>query len=136
MNYVNNFFLLFVIFQYFTRFDTYFAYDPEKTTKTGDVVLIEEFPKRITRDITHKVLKVVYPMGDVIDPITGKKCMGAAFREDEEKKDRLWGKNENAFDYDSAPPRGWQEGKKDWSHKPAHRKFHEFNDRDTTHMEW
>jgi small subunit ribosomal protein S17 len=121
---------------YFPRFDTFFAHDPEGVTKTGDIVLIEEFPKRLTRDITHKVLKILYPLGDVVDPIRGKKCMGGELREDEQWKDELWGRNENAFDYEKAPPRGWQEGRKDWSHKPAQRKFHEFNDRDTTHMEY
>lgn len=89
---------------------------------------------RITRDITHKILRIVYPMGDVTDPISGKKCMGPSFREDEDRNDRLWGKNENAFDYEKAPPRGWQEGRKDWSHKPGQRKFHEFPDRDMSHM--
>lgn len=125
-----------IFFQYFTRFDTCFAHDPNKTTKTGDIVLIQELDRRLTRDITHKVLKVVYPMGDVTDPLTGRKVMGGLFRDDEDKIDRLWGKNENAFDYDKAPPRGWQEGRKDWSHKPAQKRFHEFDDRDITHMEW
>lgn len=126
----------FIFIQYFTRFDTCFAHDPNKTAKTGDIVLVQELDKRLTRDITHKVLKVVYPMGDVTDPLTGRKVMGGLFRDEEDKIDRLWGKNKNAFDYDKAPPRGWQEGRKDWSHKPAQKRYHEFDDRDMTHMEW
>ncbi|CAL8100988.1 unnamed protein product [Orchesella dallaii] len=119
---------------YFVRFDSYFTHDPDKIAKTGDIVLIEQLPKRLTRDITHQLTKVIYPMGDIVDPISGKKCMGGQFRDVEEVKDRLWGKNENAFDYEKAPPRGWQEGKKDWTHRPGQRKFHEFDDRDTSHM--
>jgi len=98
--------------------------------------LIEELPKRMTREITHKILKIVYPLGDVTDPISGRKCVGGEFRDDMKRKDELWGVNPNAFDYDKAPPRGWQEGRKDWSHKKAHRKIHEFTDRDITEQEW
>jgi len=108
------------------------AFDPEKICKAGDVVLIEELPKQMTRDITHKVLKVVYPMGDITDPISGKKCMGGQFREDMDKINNLWGKNETGFDHDEAPPRGWQEGKKDWSHKQGYRRFTEFSNKDQT----
>jgi small subunit ribosomal protein S17 len=40
------------------------------------VVLIQELPEKLTTYITHKVLKVVYPLGDVTDPITNKKVAG------------------------------------------------------------
>lgn len=51
----------------------YYAHDPEKQCKTGDVVLIQELSEKLTTHITHQVLKVVYPLGDVTDPITNKK---------------------------------------------------------------
>lgn len=50
----------------------YYAHDPEQQCKTGDVVLIQELPEKLTTHITHKVIKVVYPLGDVTDPITNK----------------------------------------------------------------
>jgi len=121
---------------YFPKMVPYIAHDPNKICKSGDFVLIEHLPEKLTRDITHKVLKVVYPCGDVTDPITGKKCVAGEYRDEMEWKDRLWGKNEKAFNYDKAPPRGWQEGKKDWSHKPAFKKWHEFIDRDQTEAEY
>jgi small subunit ribosomal protein S17 len=124
------------VLQYFEKNVAYIAHDAENKCKSGDIVLIEEMSKQLTRDITHDILKVVYPLGDVTDPITGKKCEGGQYREDRERLDRLWGKNENAFDYEKAPARGWQEGKKDWSHKPAQRKFHEFTDKETTEHEY
>ncbi len=93
-------------------------------------MLIEELPENLTRDITHAVLRVVYPSGDITDPITGKKCVGEEYREEMERKERLWGKNPKAFNYDEAPPRGWQEGRKDWSHKPGYRKWHDFVDKE------
>jgi len=36
-------------------------------------VLIQELSEKLTTHITHKVLKVVYPLGDVTDPISNKK---------------------------------------------------------------
>jgi len=116
---------------HFPKYDAHMAHDPEGVCKTGDFVLIEELPRRLTRDITHKVQKVVYPCGDVTDPITGKKCVGHEYRDEIEWKSSIWGKNEkNKFDYNKAPPRGSQEGIRDWSHKPGYKKWHEFLDRD------
>jgi len=118
-------------FQYFPKYDAHTAHDPDKKCKTGDLVLIEELPKKLTRDITHKVREVVYPCGDVTDPITGKKCVGAEYRDEIEWKASIWGKNDkNAFNYETAPPRGSQEGIRDFSHKPGYKKWHEFLDRD------
>jgi len=36
-------------------------------------VLIQELSEKLTTHITHQVLKVVYPLGDVTDPISNKK---------------------------------------------------------------
>lgn len=36
-------------------------------------MLLKKLPERMTTLITHKVDKVVYPLGDVTDPVTGKK---------------------------------------------------------------
>jgi len=122
--------------QYFQKNVAYIAHDPNNQCRSGDIVLIEELPKKLTRDITHEILKVVYPLGDITDPLTGKKCEGGVYREDKERMEKLWGTVEGGFKYDQAPERGWQEGRKDWSHKPAQRKFHEFTDRDTTEMDY
>lgn len=59
--------------QYFHKDEVYYAHDPEQQCKTGDVVLIQELPEKLTTYITHQVLKVVYPLGDVTDPISNKK---------------------------------------------------------------
>jgi ribosomal protein S17 len=67
-------------FQYFSEFEYHYAHDPEKICKTGDMVLIQRLPKKLTRLITHEVLDVVYPCGDVTDPITGKKVVVGKYR--------------------------------------------------------
>lgn len=43
-----------------------------------------------------------------------------------EAKDKLFGKNPNAFDYESAPDRGWQKDKRDFSYEETYRKYHMF----------
>lgn len=68
------------MFQYFGEFEYYYAYDPGKICKTGDMVLIQQLPEKLTRLITHKVLEVVYPCGDITDPITGKEVVVGKYR--------------------------------------------------------
>jgi small subunit ribosomal protein S17 len=68
------------LLMYFGEFEYYYAHDPEKICKTGDMVLIQHLPQKLTRLITHKVLEVVYPCGDVTDPITGKKVVVSRYR--------------------------------------------------------
>lgn len=94
------------------------------------MVLIEELPQKMTRLVTHKVREVIYPLGDMVDPITGKKVVVGKYRDEIDAVSKVYGKNESAFDYDKAPPRGWQEDKKDYTHRETYIKYHEFKDED------
>lgn len=71
-------------------------------------------------------MEIVYPLGDITDPLTGKKCVVGKFRDDIEEVNKIYGKLENSFDYDKAPQRGWQEDKKDFTHAEVYKKYHEF----------
>lgn len=115
----------FFSFQYFNEFQYIFAHDPTNLCKTGDVVLIKELPKRLSTLITHTVDKVVYPLGDITDPISGKKVVVGQYRDQVEEVNRMFGKSENAFDYDKAPPRGRLEGTRDRTDKEVYIKYHE-----------
>lgn len=121
---------LYYCFQYFRKDEFYYCHDPEKICKTGDIVLIQALPQKLTKLITHEVKEVVYPFGDITDPITGKKVAKERYREDMDRQAELFGKLESTFDYTKAPPRGWQEGKKDFSSKPTYTKFHVFDEND------
>lgn len=88
-------------------------------------MLIKELDKKITTLITHSVEEVVFPLGDVVDPITGKKCVVGKYREQIDEANELYGKKETAFDYDKAPPRGKLEGTKDFTHGVTYIKYHE-----------
>uniref|UniRef100_A0A336LUZ8 CSON005318 protein n=1 Tax=Culicoides sonorensis TaxID=179676 RepID=A0A336LUZ8_CULSO len=110
---------------YFNEHEYIFAHDPQKLCKTGDIVLIKELPKKLTTLITHKVDKIVYPLGDIVDPITGKKCVVGKYREEIEERNKLFGKKETAYDYEKQPPRGRLEGTRDITDKPVYIKYHE-----------
>jgi small subunit ribosomal protein S17 len=86
-------------------------------------VLIKEMPQKLTKLITHDIAEIVYPLGDVTDPITGKKVVVGKYRDQIEEANRLFGKSPNAFDYDKAPPRGRLEGTKDFSHGPVYMRW-------------
>lgn len=114
---------------YFSKHTNFYAHDPDKQCKVGDIVLIKVLPEKMTRFITHSLVKVVYPFGDVTDPITGKKCVVSSYRENIDKRNEMFGMAEEGasnFDYEEAPERGWQEGKKDFTHKVGYKKWHEF----------
>lgn len=51
-------------------------------------------------------------------------------RDEVEDISNMYGKNEDAFDYESAPPRGWQANRKDFTDKPTYKKYHEFDNDD------
>lgn len=68
------------LFQYFNKTVTLLAHDPKELCKPGDIVLIQELPKKLTPEIAHTVLDVIFPLGDVTDPITGKKVVAGLYR--------------------------------------------------------
>lgn len=104
--------------------------DPEKKCKAGDIVLIQELTEKVTKLITHKVLEIVHQFGDITDPITGKKVVVGKYRDEIARDVEMYGKADSAFDYDKAPPRGWQEGAKDFTNKETYMKYHEFPEND------
>lgn len=111
--------------QYFKKDQFIFAHDPEKVCKTGDIVLIRELPQKMTKLITHSVERVVHQMGDITDPITGKKVVVGKYRDDIEAAMQLYGKSSKAFSYSDAPDRGGLEGTRDFTHGETYIKYHE-----------
>lgn len=101
-----------------------YAYDPEKSVKTGDIVLVSQMPEKKTTLITHAVEKILYRLGDVIDPITGKPVVGTQYREEIDARNKLYGEVDTAFDYEKAPPRGRFEETRDLTAKPTYTKYY------------
>ncbi|XP_012277662.1 28S ribosomal protein S17, mitochondrial [Orussus abietinus] len=113
------------LLMYFDKDEFVYAHDPLRLCKTGDTVLIQSLPQKLTRLITHKVVEVVYPLGDVTDPITNKKVVRQFDRDSIKKYRDLHGENPTAFDYEKAPPRGHLEDKRDFTHQESYVKYHE-----------
>lgn len=84
----------------------------------------------MTTLITHSVEKIVYPLGDITDPITGKKCVAGKYRDEIEERNKLFGKKETAYDYEKEPPRGRLEGTRDLTDKPIYIKYHDDGKKD------
>ncbi|KAF5293921.1 hypothetical protein FQA39_LY13626 [Lamprigera yunnana] len=117
------------LLMYFRKDEFVYALDPEKKCQTGDIVLIEKCPQQITRLITHKVKEIVYPLGDITDPLTGKKVVAGKFRDHVDAVNEVYGKT-TTFDYDTAPDRGWLEDKKDFTHVETYIKYYDSPDDD------
>lgn len=82
----------------------------------------------MTTLITHTIEKVVYKLGDVCDPVTGKMVVKEQYRDDMEETNRLYGKSKSGFDYNKAPPRGRLEGDRDLTDQPTYIKYHDDGD--------
>nr|CAG4642139.1 EOG090X0GMQ [Eurycercus lamellatus] len=112
---------------HFAKHEVVYANNPNEMCKPGDVVLIERLPSKLTKHITHKVNRVVYPFGDITDPISGKKVVVGKYRDEIENRNTLYGKNPDGFDYSKAPERGWQKEKRDFTYQETYRKYHMFD---------
>nr|CAG4641298.1 EOG090X0GMQ [Eulimnadia texana] len=115
---------------YFPAFETYYANDPNNQCKPGDVVLIKQLPQKLTKEITHEVKEIVFPLGDITDPVTGKKVVVGRYRDNVNWRNEMYGKNPEGFDYSKAPQRGSQKEKRDFTYQETYKKYHVFENDD------
>lgn len=47
----------------------------------GDIVLLKALPEKRSRHVKHELAEIVYKVGNVVDPLTGKKVAGQMFLE-------------------------------------------------------
>ncbi|ESO95085.1 hypothetical protein LOTGIDRAFT_70283, partial [Lottia gigantea] len=50
--------------------------DDVRKCKIGDIVLLKKVPYNITPRVSHIINDIIYPVGNVTDPVTGKRCRG------------------------------------------------------------
>ena len=55
--------------------------DPDGQTSIGDLVLIKPLAEPQSEHIAHYMKKIVFKAGNIIDPVSGKKCRGTEFVE-------------------------------------------------------
>lgn len=88
-------------------------------------MLVKELPQKFTTLITHSVEEIVFKLGDITDPITGKKVIIGKYRDHINEANKLYGELNSAFNYEKAPSRGRLEGTKDFSHGETYMKYND-----------
>lgn len=79
------------IMAHFKQRTNFNVLDEKLETKIGDWVLIEKLPEKYSLSIEHKIMKIIWMNGNIIDPITGKKCVKTDFEEDLDREAKLLG---------------------------------------------
>nr|XP_006641084.1 PREDICTED: 28S ribosomal protein S17, mitochondrial [Lepisosteus oculatus] len=69
------------LMKFYNKRKTYFAHDALEQCTVGDVVLLKALPEKKSKHVKHELAEVVYKVGKVIDPLTGKQVAGSLFLE-------------------------------------------------------
>ncbi|XP_028662660.1 28S ribosomal protein S17, mitochondrial [Erpetoichthys calabaricus] len=69
------------LLKYYNKRKTYFAHDALEQCTVGDIVLLKALPERRSKHVKHELTEIVFKVGNVIDPLTGKKVAGTKFIE-------------------------------------------------------
>ncbi|GFS27429.1 28S ribosomal protein S17, mitochondrial [Elysia marginata] len=64
---------------FFPESKDYKVIEQEVKVNSGDIVRIEKLNEKLTVEVEHKVVEVVFPIGRTVDPITGRRCRGMNF---------------------------------------------------------
>uniref|UniRef100_A0A8C9PYT5 Small ribosomal subunit protein uS17m n=1 Tax=Spermophilus dauricus TaxID=99837 RepID=A0A8C9PYT5_SPEDA len=67
------------LLKYFNKRQTYFAHDALQQCTVGDTVLLKALPVPRTKHVKHELAEIVFKVGKVIDPVTGKPCVGTTY---------------------------------------------------------
>lgn len=67
--------------QYYNKRKTYFAHDALRQCTVGDIVLLKALTEARSKHVKHELAEIVYKVGRVVDPLTGKKVAGTEFVE-------------------------------------------------------
>ncbi|KAK7475010.1 hypothetical protein BaRGS_00033757, partial [Batillaria attramentaria] len=71
------------LMKYFNYRKHYWALEKDTKCEIGDIVLIERQAKRTSPLISHEIKEHVFKLGSVVDPVTGKRCRGKVFIDEE-----------------------------------------------------
>ncbi|XP_075054176.1 small ribosomal subunit protein uS17m [Mixophyes fleayi] len=69
------------LLKYYNKRKTYFAHDAEQQCTVGDIVLLKALPERRSKNVKHELSEIIFKVGRVVDPLTGKLCAGSKFLE-------------------------------------------------------
>ncbi|TNM85196.1 small ribosomal subunit protein uS17m [Takifugu rubripes] len=69
------------LLKYYNKRKTYFAHDALEQCTVGDIVLLKALPEARSKHVKHELSEIVYKVGRVVDPLTGKRVAGTEFLE-------------------------------------------------------
>ncbi|KAM6986942.1 small ribosomal subunit protein uS17m [Aplochiton taeniatus] len=69
------------LLKYYNKRKTYFAHDALQQCTMGDIVLIKALPEPRSKHVKHELAEIVHKVGQVVDPLTGKRVAGKVFLE-------------------------------------------------------
>ncbi|KAF6715774.1 28S ribosomal protein S17, mitochondrial [Oryzias melastigma] len=69
------------LLKYYNKRKTYFAHDALQQCTVGDIVLLKALLEPRSKHVKHELAEIVYKVGRVIDPLTGKSVAGTEFLE-------------------------------------------------------
>ncbi|XP_038564547.1 28S ribosomal protein S17, mitochondrial [Micropterus salmoides] len=67
------------LLKYYNKRKTYFAHDALRQCTVGDIVLLKALPEARSKHVKHELSEIVYKVGQVVDPLTGKRVAGTEF---------------------------------------------------------
>ncbi|XP_038170101.2 28S ribosomal protein S17, mitochondrial-like [Arvicola amphibius] len=69
------------LLKYFNKRKIYFAHDAHQQCSVGNIVLLRALPVARSKHVKYELAEIIFKVGRVIDPITGKPCVGTAYLE-------------------------------------------------------
>lgn len=69
------------LLKYYNKRRTYFAHDGLQQCTVGDIVLLKSLHEPRSKHVKHELAEIVYKVGRVVDPMTGKRVAGTEFVE-------------------------------------------------------
>lgn len=71
---------------YYNENRNYWAADPELKCSVGDLVLLQNLSQPQSDRIKHRVHEIVFPVGNIVDPVTGRRCRGPDYLDEVNRK--------------------------------------------------
>ncbi|XP_068121450.1 small ribosomal subunit protein uS17m [Hyperolius riggenbachi] len=69
------------VLKYYNKRKTYFAHDAQEQCTVGDIVLLKALQEQRGKHVKHELAEIIFKVGRVVDPLTGKLCEGTKFLE-------------------------------------------------------
>uniref|UniRef100_A0A2K6S031 Small ribosomal subunit protein uS17m n=1 Tax=Saimiri boliviensis boliviensis TaxID=39432 RepID=A0A2K6S031_SAIBB len=69
------------LLKYYNKWKTCFAHDAHQQCTVGDIVLLRALPVPRAKHLKHELAEIIFKVGKVIDPVTGKPCAGTTYLE-------------------------------------------------------